>query len=108
MKIKDKTKDDLIKEIRQLQKENKDLKTSLKSLEASEKIKGKIKSCLSLLHSAVEAVLLVNEKTGKITDANPSAVKLYGYPKKELLGKSFNSLKAKKIPGKEYRFPVSS
>ena len=108
MKIKDKTKDDLIKEIRQLQKENKDLKTSLKSLEASEKIKGKIKSCLSLLHSAVEAVLLVNEKTGKITDANPSAVKLYGYPKKELLGKSFNSLKAKKIPGKEYRFPVST
>ncbi len=108
MKIKDKTKDDLIKEIRQLQKENKDLKTSLKSFEAFEKIKGKIKSRLSLLHSAVEAVLLVNEKTGKIIDANPSAVKLYGYPKKELLGKSFNSLKAKKIPGKENRFPVST
>lgn len=43
-------------------------------------------------HSAPK--LLVDVRSGKITDANPSAAQFYGYPAKELRNKEFTSLLA--------------
>ena len=46
----------------------------------------------SLFHSGPDPIFLVDLKTCAIIDANPRAVDLYGFPKDELLGKSFLDL----------------
>jgi len=96
MEYKEKTKGELIKEIKLLLKENDSLRKSLKSKRSNEKKSiEEVDNYLSLFKSTNDAVFLVNEKTDKIIDVNPSVEKLYGYTQKELLRKSFNSLKAK-------------
>ncbi len=106
---KDKTKGELIKEIKLLKKENDNLRTSLQATNTNKKrIIQKSDDYLNVFQSANDIVLLVNEKTGKIIDANPSALKLYGYLKKELLRKSFKRLKAKKIPKEGHKFPYTT
>jgi PAS domain S-box-containing protein len=109
MGYKDKTKGELIKEIKLLLKENNSLRNSIQPPKISKKtIIQNSENFLNLFKSAREAVFLVNEKTGKIIDANPSAIKLYGYSKKELLRKSFKGISVKLKDKKQNKSGLSN
>jgi len=109
MGYKDKTKGELIKEIKLLLKENNSIRNSIQPPKISKKtIIQNSENFLNLFKSAREAVFLVNEKTGKIIDANPSAIKLYGYSKKELLRKSFKGISVKLKDKKQNKSGLSN
>ncbi|MFL0245743.1 PAS domain S-box protein [Candidatus Clostridium stratigraminis] len=57
------------------------------------KIKDNLKRYSALFENSKDIILFINEK-GKIIDANPSAIKAYGYSKEELLTKYIEQLRA--------------
>jgi PAS domain S-box-containing protein len=92
MNIQDKTKEELIIELKELQKEN----NSLKSLYADISILKKIEEDLiaseiryrRLFESAQDGILILDAETGKIVDVNPFLVDLLGFSYNEFIEKS--------------------
>lgn len=62
-------------------------RTEEKRIKAVHDLKTSEKKFRRLFEAAKDGILIVDAKTGKITDSNPFLEKLMGYKKKELLGK---------------------
>src|ERR1700704_612290 len=50
------------------------------------------KLCRSLLNAVNDVVIILDPRSLRILDANESAIQIYGYPKKELVGKELKEL----------------
>lgn len=67
-------------------------------LKAEEELRDAEEKYRQLFHSEQDAILLIEEDNGRICDANEAAVKLYGYPRKQLLQLAITNLCAEKAP----------
>ena len=92
MGIQDKTKEELISELKELQQENNSLKTlcdEISSLKKKEMdlIASEIRY-RSLFESAKDGILILDAETGKIIDVNPFLIDLLGYSKESFIKKT--------------------
>jgi len=92
MGIQDKTKKELISELKELQQENNSLKTLYKDISGFKKpemdlVASEIRY-RSLFESAKDGILILDAETGKIIDVNPFLIDLLGYSKESFIKKT--------------------
>lgn len=92
MNIQDKTKKELISELKKLQKENNSLKTLYNDISRLKKtemdlIASEIRY-RSLFESAKDGILILDAETGKIVDVNPFLIDLLGFSHDQFIEKS--------------------
>ena len=92
MGIQDKTKKELISELKELQQENNSLKTLYKDISGFKKpemdlVASEIRY-RSLFESAKDGILILDAETGKIVDVNPFLIDLLGFSHDQFIEKS--------------------
>ena len=103
MNYRDKTKAELIKELKKLQQKYDSLKTSNEKDIAERKLtvdalQQSEKRYQNLFETASDSIFIVDQTTGYIIEANPAASKLYGYSNEEFLRLKARDVSAE--PGK--------
>ena len=85
MKDREKTKKQLIEELAELRQRVGELeKTGPEGKQVEEQLRESEERYRTLFEAESNAIFLVDEDSGEIVDANPAAVRLYGYSREEL------------------------